>query len=46
MDSGVLFRTLYVTITDSQRQENIILIDIHFNPSCSFFYRLLLLAAQ
>jgi len=45
IDSGVLFHTLYVTITNSQRQKNRMLIVIHFNLSRSFFYRDLLFAA-
>ena len=45
MDSGVLFHTLYVTITNSQRQKKRMLIVIHFNPSRSFFYRDLLSAS-
>jgi len=31
MDSGVLFHTLYVTITNSQPHEKMIVIVIHFN---------------
>jgi len=38
MDSGVLFHTLYLTITNSQRHKKRVLIVIHFNPSRSFFY--------
>jgi len=45
MDSGVLFHTLYVIITISQYQKKRIAIVIHFNPSRSFFYIDLLLAA-
>ena len=45
MDSAVLFHRLYVTIINSQRQKKRMLIVIHFNPSRSFFYRDLLLAA-
>ena len=35
--SGVLFHTLYVTITDSQRQKKRMLIVIHLKASRSFF---------
>jgi len=45
MDSGVLFHTLYVTVTNSQPQNKRMLIVIHFNPSRSFFYRDLLFVA-
>jgi len=38
-DSGVLFHTLYVTITNSQLQKKRMLSVIHFNPSRSSFYR-------
>ena len=38
MDSGVLFQTLNVTITNSQLHEKGMLIVIHFNPSRSFLY--------
>jgi len=38
MDSGVLFHTLYVTITNFQHHEKRMLIVIHFNPSSSFFH--------
>jgi len=37
MDSGVLFHTLYVTITNSQRHEKKMVIVIHFNHSSSLF---------
>jgi len=43
--SGVLFHTLYVTITNSQRHKKRMLIVIHFYLSRSFFYRDLVLAA-
>jgi len=45
MDLGVLFHTLYVTKTNSQRQKKIMLIVIYFNLSRSSFYRDILLAA-
>ena len=35
---GVLFHTLYLTITNSQLHKKRVLIVIHFNPSRSFFY--------
>ena len=36
--SGILFHTLYLAITKSQRHKKRVLIVIHFNPSRSFFY--------
>jgi len=39
MVSGVLFQTLYVTITNSQRHEKRMLIIIHFNLSRPFLKR-------
>jgi len=45
MDSGVLFHTLFVIITNFQRQKKRMLIVIHFNPSRSFLYADLWLAA-
>jgi len=38
MDSGILFHTLYVTITNSQRHKKIMVIVIYFNPSRTLFY--------
>ena len=38
MDLGVLFHTLYATITNSQRNKQRIFVFIHFNPSRSLFY--------
>jgi len=38
IDSGVLFHTFYVKITNSQLHEKRMLIVIHFNPLRSFFY--------
>jgi len=37
MDSGILFHTLHVTITNSQRHEKRMVIVIHFNHSSSLF---------
>jgi len=45
MGSGVLLHKLYVTITNSQRHKEKIIIVIYFNLSRSFFYGDLLLAA-
>jgi len=38
IDSGVLFHTLCVIITNSQRHKKRMLTVIHFNPSRSSFY--------